>query len=59
MVIMMGLTWIFGYFLLIPVDVTYQTAMQWLFTVFNVFQVGRMQLFLKLLKNIRDDFVRF
>ena len=40
MIIMMGLTWIFGYFLLIPLDVTYEEAMQWLFTIFNVFQVG-------------------
>ena len=39
MVVMMGLTWIFGYFLLIPVNVAYETAMQWLFTIFNVFQV--------------------
>jgi len=36
----MGLTWIFGYFLLIPYNVTYQTTMQWLFTIFNAFQVS-------------------
>jgi len=35
----MGLTWIFGYFLLIPINVTYEEVMQWLFTVFNVFLV--------------------
>ena len=40
MVTMMGLTWIFGYFLLIPYNVTYESVMQWLFTIFNVFQVG-------------------
>ena len=39
LVILMGLTWIFGYFLLIPVNETYQEAMQWLFTILNVFQV--------------------
>ena len=39
MVTMMGLTWIFGYFLLIPYNVTYESVMQWLFTIFNVFQV--------------------
>ena len=38
-VTMMGLTWIFGYFLLAPVNVVYQEAMQWLFTLFNIFQV--------------------
>ena len=36
---MMGLTWAFGYFLLIPYNVEFETAMQWLFTIFNVFQV--------------------
>ena len=40
MITMMGITWIFGYFLLIPVNVEYETAMQWLFTIFNVFQVN-------------------
>ena len=39
MLIMMGLTWIFGYFLLVHLDVKYEEAMQSLFTIFNVFQV--------------------
>ena len=39
LVTMMGLTWICGYFLLIPVNVIYEEVFQWLFTIFNVFQV--------------------
>ena len=35
----MGLTWTFGYFLLIPFTVEFETAMQWLFITFNTFQV--------------------
>ena len=40
MLTMMGLTWIFGYFLLIPINETYEEVLQWLFTAFNVFQVS-------------------
>jgi len=39
LVLMMGQTLIFGYLLLIPYDVTYEEVVQWLFTIFNVFQV--------------------
>ena len=37
MVAMLGLTWLFGYFLLVPSDQSYEEAMQWLFTIFNAF----------------------
>jgi len=40
MVFMMGLTWIFGFFMLIADDVIYQTIMAWLFTIFNCAQVS-------------------
>jgi len=36
----MGLSWIFGYFLLIADDVVYQSIMQWLYTLTNTFQVS-------------------
>ena len=39
MVTMLGLTWLFGYFLLVPSNQYYEEAMQWLFTIFNAFQV--------------------
>ena len=46
MVTMMGLTWIFGYFLLIADNITYQSVMQWVFTLTNVFQVLAVQMVL-------------
>jgi len=39
LVVTAGLTWIFGFMLLFPANVTYEEVMQWLFTVLNVFQV--------------------
>ena len=39
MATMMGLSWAFGYFLLAPSSVKWHEAMQWLFTITNVFQV--------------------
>ena len=39
LVTMMGLTWVFGYFLLLADNVVYQSVMQWFFTLLNVFQV--------------------
>lgn len=36
---MMGVTWVFGYFMLITNDVIYQSIMAWLFTILNSTQV--------------------
>ena len=47
MVTMMGLTWIFGYFLLLADNITYQSVMQWFFTLTNVFQVLTVQMALQ------------
>lgn len=48
--VMMGLTWIFGYFLLIPVNGLYQEVFQWLFTIFNVTQVDKIKFILAFVK---------
>ena len=56
-IVMMGLTWIFGYFLLAPVNQAFQEAMQWLFTLFNVFQVTIFQDEITIYKIIIDQLI--
>jgi len=38
--VVMGLTWIFGFLMMVSEDITYKTVMSWLFTLFNSTQVG-------------------
>jgi len=38
--VVMGLTWLFGFLMMVSEDITYKTVMSWLFTLFNSTQVG-------------------
>jgi len=38
--VVMGLAWVFGFLMMISEDITYKTAMSWLFNLLNSTQVG-------------------